>query len=179
MKRRLTKIYTKTGDDGSTGLADGSRINKDTLRIEVIGCTDELNASIGVMIAHLQDPKLISLLSDIQNRLFDLGGELAIPGTQVIQPQKVTELEQTLDSLNKNLPALSEFILPGGSKAAAFTHLARTQCRRCERRLLALSRIENINTTSLHYLNRLSDLLFVMARYINKAADWPEPVWQR
>lgn len=179
MKRRLTKIYTKTGDDGTTGLADGSRVDKDSQRIEAIGCTDELNACIGIIVAYLQDPRLITLLSDVQNRLFDLGGELAIPGTTAIQQDRVTYLEKALDNLNDDLPPLSEFVLPGGSKAAAFAHLARTQCRRCERTLLTLSRVESVNSVSLHYLNRLSDLLFVMARSINKADDVSEPVWQR
>jgi cob(I)alamin adenosyltransferase len=178
MGNRLSKIYTRTGDDGSTGLGDGSRIDKDSLRIEAIGTVDELNSAVGILLARPLPESVQSTLVAVQHTLFDLGGELCIPGTVIIAEHRVAALEQQLDALNADLPPLKEFILPGGSSAAAACHLARAIGRRCERRVLSLSRTENINPASLQYLNRLSDLLFVMARHLNKAAGKPDVLWQ-
>ena len=178
MGNRLSRIYTRTGDDGSTGLGDGSRIEKDSLRIEAIGTLDELNSAIGVLLCNPLPESVQPALIAIQHTLFDLGGELCIPGTLVIADDRVTALEQTLDTLNADLPPLKEFILPGGSTPAAACHLARAVCRRCERRVHSLSRAESVNPVAMQYLNRLSDLLFVMARHLNKAAGKPDVLWQ-
>ena len=178
MGNRLSRIYTRTGDDGSTGLGDGSRIDKDSLRVEAIGTVDELNSAIGILLAKPLSESVQSTLIDIQHTLFDMGGELCIPGTTLITEDRVTALEQTLDALNVDLPPLKEFILPGGSPAAAACHLARAICRRCERRTHSLSKAESVNPVSLQYLNRLSDLLFVMARHLNKDAGMPDVLWQ-
>jgi cob(I)alamin adenosyltransferase len=178
MGNRLSKIYTRTGDDGSTGLGDGSRTGKDSLRIEAIGAVDELNSTIGVLLCHNLPEATQSALTDIQHSLFDLGGELCIPGSTVITADRVDTLEQRLDKQNANLAPLKEFILPGGSPAAAACHHARTVCRRAERRAHSLSKSETINPASLKYLNRLSDLLFVMARHINSEAGRPDVLWK-
>ncbi len=178
MGNRLSKIYTRTGDDGSTGLGDGSRVAKDSLRIEAMGAVDELNCSLGVLLCNPLEEALQSTLVDIQHTLFDLGGELCIPGATVISADRVAGLEQQLDALNADLPPLKEFILPGGCSAAAACHLARAICRRSERRLHSLSKAEAVNRDAIKYLNRLSDLLFVMARHLNKAAGEPDVLWQ-
>jgi len=178
MGNRLSKIYTRTGDDGSTGLGDGSRVEKDSLRVEAMGAVDELNSALGVLLCNPLDESLQSTLVDIQHTLFDMGGELCIPGASVIGTDRVTVLEQQLDALNADLPPLKEFILPGGCSAAAACHLARAICRRSERRVHSLSRAEAVNTDTIKFLNRLSDLLFVMARYLNKAAGRPDVLWQ-
>jgi cob(I)alamin adenosyltransferase len=178
MGNRLSKIYTRTGDDGSTGLGDGSRIEKNSLRIEAIGTVDELNSAIGILLCNPLPESVQSTLVDIQHTLFDMGGELCIPETTVITDDRVTALEQALDTLNADLPPLKDFILPGGSPAAAACHLARAICRRCERRAHSLSKAEPVNPVTLQYLNRLSDLLFVMARHLNKAAGRPDVLWQ-
>ena len=178
MGNRLSKIYTRTGDDGSTGLGDGSRVEKDSLRVEAMGAVDELNSALGVLLCNPLDESLQSTLVDIQHTLFDMGGELCIPGATVISADRVTVLEQQLDALNADLPPLKEFILPGGCSAAAACHLARAICRRSERRVHSLSRAEAVNTDTIKFLNRLSDLLFVMARYLNKAAGRPDVLWQ-
>jgi len=178
MGNRLSKIYTRTGDDGSTGLGDGSRTEKDSLRVEAIGTVDELNSAIGILLANPQSEPVQSTLVDVQHTLFDMGGELCIPGTTVITDDRVATLEQALDALNVDLPPLKEFILPGGSPAAAACHLARAVCRRCERRIHSLSKSGPVNPASLKYLNRLSDLLFVMARHLNKIAGRPDVLWQ-
>ena len=178
MGHRLSKIYTRTGDDGSTGLGDGSRVEKDSLRVEAMGAVDELNSALGVLLCNPLDESLQSTLVDIQHTLFDMGGELCIPGASVIGTDRVTVLEQQLDALNADLPPLKEFILPGGCSAAAACHLARAICRRSERRVHSLSRAEAVNTDTIKFLNRLSDLLFVMARYLNKAAGRPDVLWQ-
>jgi len=177
MSDRLTRIYTRTGDDGTTGLADGSRLPKDHLRIEVLGCVDELNSQLGLLSAHAPgEPN--EQLRVIQNRLFDLGAELAAPGARRLSGQDVTWLEQRLDADSAGLPPLREFILPGGGLAATHCHLARSVCRRCERRLVALARAEAINPSTLHYMNRLSDLLFVLARVLARQAGEAENFWQ-
>jgi cob(I)alamin adenosyltransferase len=178
MGNRLSKIYTRTGDDGSTGLGDGSRIEKNSLRIEAIGTVDELNSAIGILLCNPLPESVQSTLVDIQHTLFDMGGELCIPETTVITDDRVTALEQALDTLNADLPPLKDFILPGGSPAAAACHLARAICRRCERRTHSLSKAEPVNPATIQYLNRLSDLLFVMARHLNKAAGRPDVLWQ-
>jgi len=178
MGNRLTRIYTRTGDDGSTGLSDGTRIAKDHPRIEAIGAVDELNSAIGIVLAQALPASLDSMLTDIQHTLFDLGGELSMPETASVTGERVTRLEQWLDTLNAELPPLREFILPGGSPAAAACHLARAICRRTERRLHTLSQRETVNKAAIGYLNRLSDLLFVMARELNRAAGKPDVFWR-
>jgi cob(I)alamin adenosyltransferase len=177
MGNRLSKIYTRTGDDGSTGLGDGSRTDKDSLRIEAMGSVDELNCVIGVLLCQSLPDAIRSALTDIQHSLFDLGGELCIPGSTAITADRVAALEELLDALNANLTPLKEFILPGGSPAAAACHQARAVCRRAERRTHSLAKNEAINALSIKYLNRLSDLLFVMARHLNQAADTPDVLW--
>ena len=178
MGHRLSKIYTRTGDDGTTGLGDGSRIDKDSLRVEVFGTVDELNSVIGQLAACSLPEEICREVSDIQNDLFDIGGELCIPGHSVVTDRQVERLERCLDALNAPLQPLKEFILPGGTPAAASCHLARAVCRRAERRVVSLAREETINPATLRYLNRLSDLLFVMARSLNCAAGVPDVLWQ-
>lgn len=180
MGHRLSKIYTRTGDDGSTGLADGSRIAKDASRVEAMGSADELNCHIGVLIEYLkQDDELVPVLKRIQHHLFDLGGELAIPGSRAISDSHIEWLELTLDHHNESLPPLKNFILPGGSLAAAQCHMARAVCRRAERILVAMSHEEPINTAARHYLNRLSDLLFVVARVLARREGAQEILWEQ
>ncbi|MDX1512584.1 MAG: cob(I)yrinic acid a,c-diamide adenosyltransferase [Gammaproteobacteria bacterium] len=169
MGHRLSKIYTRTGDAGTTGLADGSRVDKDSARVEAMGAVDELNSLVGWVLAHEIPNAVRECLVDVQHALFDLGGELAIPGTTVITGDRVTALEQALDGFNAEMPPLKEFILPGGGTGAVAAHVARAVCRRAERRLLSLSRIETVNDDSRKYLNRLSDLLFVIARLLARA----------
>jgi cob(I)alamin adenosyltransferase len=177
MGNRLSKIYTRTGDDGTTGLGDGSRTQKDSLRVEAYGTVDELNSALGVLIAQLEDANLCSVLFDVQHDLFDLGGELCIPGMEMIGDRHTERLEKELDRLNADLPPLKDFILPGGSTPAAQAHLARTICRRAERRVIALARHEAVNEPVIRYLNRLSDLLFVVARTIARASGTGEILW--
>ncbi len=178
MGNRLTKIYTRTGDDGTTGLSDGGRIDKDDPRIEAIGEIDELNSTIGLLLSKDVPETIRSTLTGIQHRLFDIGGELSMPGHNTLQPDRVKALEQALDEFNSELPALKEFILPGGTPAAASCHLARAVCRRAERCVHRLAKTAAVNPTTLKYLNRLSDLLFVMARQLNRQAGYPDVFWQ-
>lgn len=179
MGNRLTKIYTRTGDDGSTGLGTGERVRKDSSRVEAYGTVDELNSCVGLVLASPDLPASISdSLQAIQHRLFDLGGELAVPGRDVILAEDTTGLEILLDTLNAELPALKDFILPGGTPAAAACHLARAVCRRAERRLLSLQLTETINPEALRYLNRLSDLLFVMSRVLCRSSGGAEIIWK-
>jgi len=178
MGNRLTKIYTKTGDSGSTGLADGSRADKDSLRISVIGDVDELNSLLGLLAAHGIDDSIKIILLDIQHVLFDLGGELAIPDSEMVTEARVEYLEKIIDEYNASLPPLKEFILPGGSVAAAVCHTARAVCRRAERQLVALSKEISVNEVSLKFLNRLSDLLFVFARTMARSEGGEEIYWQ-
>lgn len=178
MGHRLSKIYTRTGDDGSTGLGDGSRTGKDSLRVEAFGTVDELNSHIGLLMTHELPENVHTMLVGIQHDLFDLGGEICVPGRTAMAADYVTRLEQQLDGLNAELAPLKEFILPGGSAAAAACHVARTVCRRAERRLVSLTREEPISEPALRYLNRLSDLLFVMARYINQQQGVGDVLWQ-
>jgi len=179
MGNRLSKIYTRTGDDGTTGMGDGSRVEKDDPRIEAIGAVDELNSTTGFLLTHELPDAVRTSLTTIQHRLFDIGGELSIPGTTVITTEQVEQLEQILDELNADLPALKEFILPGGTASAAACHMARAVCRRAERRSYSLGKQASVNPASLKYLNRLSDLLFVMARAINLRTGTDEPQWVR
>ncbi|HED18040.1 MAG TPA: cob(I)yrinic acid a,c-diamide adenosyltransferase [Gammaproteobacteria bacterium] len=179
MGHRLTKIYTRTGDKGTTGLGDGSRTDKDSLRVEAIGVVDELNSVIGLLSSHELPDTIAGELIEVGHDLFDIGGELCIPGHNVVTDKLVERLEQCLDNLNADLEPLKEFILPGGSAAAAVCHLARTVCRRAERRVVSLARKEDVNTVCLRYLNRLSDLLFVMARTLNHASGKPDILWRR
>ena len=178
MGHRLSKIYTRTGDKGTTGLGGGTRASKDSVRVEAFGTVDELNSVIGVLLTEDLPENLHNTLTDIQHDLFDLGGELCVPGRQTLVEENITRLETLLDALNADLPYLKEFILPGGSRAAALTHVARTVCRRAERRIVSLSRVEDVPQTSVKYINRLSDLLFVMARVLNKHAGVPDVLWQ-
>jgi ATP:cob(I)alamin adenosyltransferase len=178
MANRLSKIYTRTGDNGTTGLGDGSRINKDSLRVEAMGDVDELNAVIGILLTEPLSEIIVSTLTRVQHDLFDLGGEICIPGYEMVKAERVSALEATLDQLNDQLEPLQEFILPGGTRAAAYCHLARTVCRRAERQLTRLSREETVTPVSLQYLNRLSDLLFVMCRIINKNANQADVLWK-
>lgn len=179
---RLSKIYTRTGDDGSTGLGDGSRVAKDSARVAAYGTVDEANSMIGLVLASDVSGEVLSadvraLLTAIQHQLFDLGGELCIPGHAAIHDADVQRLEQHLDALNQPLPALKDFILPGGGEAAARCHVARTVVRRAERETVTLSRLEAVRPEAMHYLNRLSDLLFVLARVLARASGHGEVVW--
>ncbi len=178
MGNRLTKIYTKTGDSGSTGLGDGSRTDKDSLRISVIGDVDELNSLLGLLIAIDIDERIKACLLDIQHVLFDLGGELAIPDSKIVTEPRVEYLEKIIDKYNESLPPLKEFILPGGSVPAAVCHTARAVCRRAERQLVGLSKEISVNEVSLKFLNRLSDLLFVFARILARSEGGEEIYWQ-
>jgi cob(I)alamin adenosyltransferase len=186
MGNRLSKIYTKTGDDGTTGLGDGTRVAKDSARVAAYGTVDELNSTIGVVLAQADLEKtdlevnvaVREALVQIQHDLFDLGGELCIPGMEMIHDADIDRLETTLDGFNADLPALKDFILPGGGMAAASCHIARTVCRRAEREVVSLSRIEQVRPEAIRYLNRLSDLLFVIARVLARASGHGEVLWQ-
>ncbi|UAW97627.1 cob(I)yrinic acid a,c-diamide adenosyltransferase [Halopseudomonas nanhaiensis] len=178
---RLSKVYTRTGDTGETGLADGRRLGKDHPRVEAMGSVDELNSQIGLLLAALHAPELKPVrqtLEPVQHRLFDLGGELAVPGQQIIDAADVAALEAEIDAYNAELEPLKNFILPGGSEAIALAHLARSVCRRAERRYLTLAGLEDVNQQARIYLNRLSDLLFVIARSIARLQGTPEVLWQ-
>jgi cob(I)alamin adenosyltransferase len=179
MGYRLSRIATRTGDDGTTGLGDGSRTGKDSLRIAAIGEVDELNAVIGLLLTEALPATLREPLLAIQHDLFDLGGELSIPGFENIQPARLARLDALLDTCNADLPPLQEFILPGGARSAAFAHLARTVCRRAERAVVALDRQEALRPLCRQYLNRLSDLLFVLARVLNREAGHGDVCWQK
>jgi cob(I)alamin adenosyltransferase len=179
MGNRLSRIYTRTGDDGTTGLGDGSRVPKDDPRVEAYGTVDELNSAIGVLLAVPRLPRRLSdCLVEAQHELFDLGGELCIPGHRAITAGHVTRLEKALDAFNEKLPPLKEFILPGGGRAAAACHLARTVARRAERRVCTLARAQSISPEVIRYLNRLSDLLFVLARVLARHERGTEVLWR-
>ena len=177
MGHRLSKIYTRTGDDGTTGLGDGSRISKDDARASAMGDVDELNCQLGIVISMVDNDEINSLFERIQHDLFDLGGELAVPGYQMISDERVNALEKSLDSLNEHLPPLKNFILPGGNGVAAHCHLARAICRRAERSIVTLSKQAEINTALRNYINRLSDLLFVTARTLALQQGGKEVLW--
>ncbi|MBM4196740.1 MAG: cob(I)yrinic acid a,c-diamide adenosyltransferase [Gammaproteobacteria bacterium] len=179
MGNRLTRIYTRTGDGGTTGLGDGSRVRKESVRVEAYGTVDELNSAIGVAMTTAGVPAdVVACLEPIQHQLFDLGGELSVPGRVVLTDEQVTALERHLDRFNDALPPLKDFILPGGNAGAAACHLARAICRRAERCCWALARSETVNAASLRYLNRLSDLLFVLARVAARSAGGSEVLWK-
>jgi cob(I)alamin adenosyltransferase len=178
MGKRLTKVYTRTGDDGTTGLGDGRRIPKENPRIEAIGAVDELNSSLGVLLAEDLEKDVRLKLENVQHDLFDLGGDLSIPGRASLAAKQVARLEKELDEYNVTLEALKEFILPAGARAAALCHLARAVCRRAERCVVALYRSETAISVHIHYLNRLSDLLFVLSRIINRQQGVKEVLWE-
>jgi len=178
MGHRLSKIATRTGDNGTTGIADGSRLNKDHPRIVAMGDIDELNSSIGLILIHQLSDEISTLLTEIQHRMFDLGGELSMPGQGFITEEAVANLDDALETLNAELPPLKEFILPGGTPAAAHCHMARTICRRAERSVISFGHETELNKHAVAYLNRLSDLLFVIARILARSADVNEPLWQ-
>jgi cob(I)alamin adenosyltransferase len=180
MGNRLSKIYTRTGDDGTTGLGDGSRVDKDSVRVEAFGTVDEANSAIGVVLAdpHI-DENIRRCLTEVQHDLFELGGELCIPGHSAVEAGFIDRLEHELDSFNECLPPLKEFILPGGGSASAACHLARTVVRRAERRVNQLKKEETVRVEVLHYLNRLSDLLFVIARRLSRDESGQEVLWNR
>ena len=179
MGHRLSKIVTRTGDAGTTGLGDGSRVAKDAPRIEAIGAVDELNSTLGVLLAETLPPAIAACLTDVQHDLFDLGGELSIPGHQALADAHVDRLETSVEHFNADLPPLKEFILPGGARAAALAHVARTVCRRAERALVALAATEPVSDPARRYVNRLSDLLFVLARVLNRGAGSADVLWQK
>ena len=178
MGHRLSKIYTRTGDAGSTSLGDGSRAAKDSLRIEAYGALDELNSQIGMVLALGTPAAVTDCLSEVQQLLFDLGGELCIPNHSVIRAEQITWMEQQLDQFNADLPPLKEFILPGGNPSASACHIARTVCRRCERICVTLNRQCTLNPHLLGALNRLSDLLFVIARLLARQNSGSETLWR-
>jgi cob(I)alamin adenosyltransferase len=179
MGNRLSKIYTRTGDDGSTGLGDGARVSKESLRVEAYGSVDEANSAVGVVLAVPTLPDGVRrCLTEVQHDLFDLGGELCIPGHRMITAAYVDRLESELDGFNDPLPPLKDFILPGGGPAAAACHVARTVCRRAERRCWSLARVEEVAPEALKYLNRLSDLLFVIARVLARRESGSEVLWR-
>lgn len=180
MGNRLSKIYTRTGDDGSTGLGDGSRVAKDSPRVEAYGTVDEANSAVGVVLAAPAIPENVrNCLTEVQHDLFELGGELCIPGHSAITQKFIDRLESELDQLNADLPPLKEFILPGGGQAAAACHLARTIVRRAERRVGTLASVEAVRPEAIQYLNRLSDLLFVIARVLARGESGQEVLWSR
>ena len=169
MSNRLTQIATRTGDDGTTGLGDGNRVSKDSLRVHAMGDVDELNSQLGVLLAEPLPDDVRKLLVVIQHELFNLGGELSIPGYELLKTTAVIQLDEALAHYNDTLPRLKEFILPAGTRSAALAHVARTIARRAERAVVALAAVEAVRAEPRHYLNRLSDLLFVLARVLNRA----------
>lgn len=179
MGHRLSKITTRTGDDGTTGLGDGSRVGKDSERIEALGAVDELNSAVGLLLTETLADDVRTLLLDIQHSLFDVGGELSIPGYTLLTQDSVLNLETQIEKYNENLPPLKEFVLPGGVRSAALCHVARGTCRRAERRVVTLLSKEDASTISRRYLNRLSDLLFVLARHLNRSEGDGDVIWDR
>ncbi len=179
MGNRLSKIYTRTGDDGTTGLGDGSRVAKDSARVEAFGTVDEANSAIGIVLAAAVPDTVRSCLTDVQHDLFELGGELCIPGHSAVSEAYIDRLEHDLDGFNADLPRLKEFILPGGGQSAAAGHLARAIVRRAERRVLSLASVEDVRAEVVKYLNRLSDLLFVIARVLAREESGQEVLWDR
>lgn len=179
MGNRLSKIATRTGDDGTTGLGDGSRVEKDALRVQAMGDVDELNSQIGVLLCEDLPDTLRSELLTIQHDLFDLGGELSIPGFALMTDAQVARLDALLERYNSTLPPLKDFILPGGSRSAAQSHVCRTVCRRAERSIVALSRAEQVHARLGQYMNRLSDLLFVLSRVLNRHARGEDVLWEK
>lgn len=179
MGNRLSKISTRTGDDGTTGLGDGSRTDKDSLRVEAMGDVDELNSHLGLLLCEDMPETLRHEMVAIQHDLFDLGGELCIPGYTMIKDEHIVRLDDMLAKYNATLPSLAEFILPAGSRAASQAHVCRTVCRRAERSIVALGKAETLNAQPRQYVNRLSDLLFVLARVLNRHAGGDDVLWKR
>lgn len=179
MGNRLSKIYTKTGDTGETGLGDGTRVSKTDQRVVAMGEVDELNSLLGLLILKTEDEQMAARLHDIQHVLFNLGGGLSLPGSELVTEENVNSLEQLIDEYNGELPPLKEFILPGGSEAAALCHLARAVCRRAERNILPVYDDASEGQNARVYLNRLSDLLFVLARTLARSAGGAEVYWQK
>jgi len=178
MGNRLSKIATRTGDKGTTGLGDGSRVDKDSVRLHAMGDVDELNSQIGLLLCEPMPDEMREELVMIQHDLFDLGGELCIPGYQMIKDEHVERLDGLLEKYNATLPALTEFILPAGSRAASIAHVCRTVCRRAEREIVTLGKTETINEHPRQYVNRLSDLMFVLARVLNRFAGGSDVLWR-
>ena len=176
---RLSKIVTRTGDGGTTGLGDGSRTTKDSLRIDAIGEVDELNSSLGLLLCEELPARVRAALLDIQHDLFDLGGELCLPGMEIIKDGQVGRLEALAEEFNRDLPMLKEFILPGGTRPAAVAHLCRTICRRAERSMVRLHGAEPLSEAARRYINRLSDLLFILGRLLNRAGGRGDVLWQK
>ncbi|HZI83108.1 MAG TPA: cob(I)yrinic acid a,c-diamide adenosyltransferase [Casimicrobiaceae bacterium] len=179
MGHRLSKIVTRTGDAGTTGLGDGTRVAKDSARIEAIGAVDELNAVLGVLLAESLPDELADCLTEVQHDLFDLGGELSIPGYSAVREGHVDRVEQAIGRFNADLSPLKEFILPGGSRAASLAHVARTVCRRAERALVHLGASTTVADPVRRYMNRLSDLLFVLSRVLNRESGCPDVLWRK
>ena len=179
MGHRLSKIYTRTGDAGTTGLGDGKRVAKDSLRIHALGEIDELNSCVGLLLCEDLPEAVRELLTGVQHDLFDLGGEMSIPGMNLLAPGRVPHLERSLDAWNAELAPLKEFILPGGTRAAALAHISRTVCRRAERAVVKLASVEAVNEPARRYLNRLSDLMFVLARVLNRRVNRGDVLWRR
>lgn len=179
MGHRLSRIVTRTGDAGTTGLGDGSRVAKDSARVAAIGEVDELNSALGLLLAEALPDAVVACLAETQHDLFDLGGELSIPGHAAVTEAHVERLEQAVERFNADLGPLKEFILPGGSRAAALAHVARTVCRRAERAVVRLGQSEPVSGPARRYLNRLSDLLFVLARVLNRAAGVGDVLWRK
>ncbi|MGE5384986.1 MAG: cob(I)yrinic acid a,c-diamide adenosyltransferase [Betaproteobacteria bacterium] len=179
MANRLSRIVTRTGDAGTTGLGDGSRVGKDSLRIDAIGEVDELNSALGVLVCENLPEAIAEALTSVQHDLFDLGGELCLPGMNVLQDAQVLRIEQLAERFNAGVPPLKEFILPGGTRAAALAHLCRTVCRRAERAVVRLAGEEPVSEPARRYLNRLSDLLFILGRALNRAEGRDDVLWQK
>jgi cob(I)alamin adenosyltransferase len=179
MGHRISKIYTRTGDAGQTGLGDGRRVSKSDVRIHAIGEIDETNTTIGLLLTEKLPVNVRALLIDVQHDLFDLGGEVCIPSMSMMTTRQVERLEEAIDHLNTGLEPLKDFILPGGSRAAALAHHARAVCRRAERALVTLAQVETVNDGARQYLNRLSDLLFVLGRVLNRAEEHKDALWQK
>ncbi len=178
MAHRLSKIVTRTGDSGMTGLADGSRVPKNAPRVEALGDIDELNSAVGVLLAEVLPAEVRACLVEVQHDLFDLGGEIAVPGFTLITEAHLARLDEAAETFNRDLPRLKEFVLPGGSRPASLAHVARAVCRRAERRVVALADQESVSPLIQSYLNRLSDVLFVLARFINRGLEVPDVLWQ-
>jgi len=178
MGKRLTQIATRTGDDGTTGLGDNTRVRKDSLRIQAMGEVDELNSHIGLLLCEELPAEVRAMLVEIQHQLFNLGGELSIPGFELLAPAAVAALDEALAAHNAQLPRLQEFILPAGTRAAAQAHVCRTVARRAERAVVALGAAEPVREAPRHYLNRLSDLMFVLARVLNRVNGGDDVYWK-
>ena len=178
MGKRLTQIATRTGDNGSTGLGDNTRVSKDSLRVHAMGDVDELNSHIGVLLCEPMPDDVRSLLVEIQHQLFNLGGELSIPGFELLKGDALLALDQALEHYNSELPKLQEFILPAGNRAASQAHVCRTVARRAERAVVALGAVEAVKDTPRQYLNRLSDLMFVLARVLNRMNGGDDVYWK-